>query len=148
MIVYWFVCVFFFSSRRRHTRCALVTGVQTCALPISLGKGPFYAVKIHPGDGSTTVGLRIDPQCRVTDANGDPFEGLYAAGLDANSIWRGKSPAHGCNVGPAMVLGYIAGKRSEEHTSELPSLMRISYAVFRLKNKKPIHTTNITTTTN
>src|SRR3546814_16412749 len=27
--------VFFCSSRRRHTRCALVTGVQTCALPIS-----------------------------------------------------------------------------------------------------------------
>src|SRR3546814_7130368 len=27
---------FFFSSRRRHTRCALVTGVQTCALPIYL----------------------------------------------------------------------------------------------------------------
>src|SRR3546814_10129355 len=26
---------FFFASRRRHTRCALVTGVQTCALPIS-----------------------------------------------------------------------------------------------------------------
>src|SRR3546814_3946645 len=30
-----FVLLFFFSSRRRHTRCALVTGVQTCALPIS-----------------------------------------------------------------------------------------------------------------
>src|SRR3546814_2209995 len=30
------LCVFFFSSRRRHTRCALVTGVQTCALPISV----------------------------------------------------------------------------------------------------------------
>src|SRR3546814_2605123 len=33
-----YVCLgflFFFSSRRRHTRCALVTGVQTCALPIS-----------------------------------------------------------------------------------------------------------------
>src|SRR3546814_5623340 len=29
------VLVFFFSSRRRHTRCSLVTGVQTCALPIS-----------------------------------------------------------------------------------------------------------------
>src|SRR3546814_6603131 len=28
----------FFSSRRRHTRCALVTGVQTCALPISGGR--------------------------------------------------------------------------------------------------------------
>src|SRR3546814_11742791 len=31
---------FFFSSRRRHTRCALVTGVQTCALPISPGRLP------------------------------------------------------------------------------------------------------------
>src|SRR3546814_7653198 len=30
---------FFFSSRRRHTRCALVTGVQTCALPISIADG-------------------------------------------------------------------------------------------------------------
>src|SRR3546814_10537557 len=29
--------LFFFSSRRRHTRCALVTGVQTCALPIFRG---------------------------------------------------------------------------------------------------------------
>src|SRR3546814_10169924 len=28
------ICLFFLSSRRRHTRCALVTGVQTCALPI------------------------------------------------------------------------------------------------------------------
>src|SRR3546814_19464363 len=37
-LVCWSVLVeyFFFSSRRRHTRCALVTGVQTCALPISL----------------------------------------------------------------------------------------------------------------
>src|SRR3546814_3675672 len=33
IFVYMF---FFFSSRRRHTRCALVTGVQTCALPIYL----------------------------------------------------------------------------------------------------------------
>src|SRR3546814_1770522 len=32
-LFYCFSC-FFFSSRRRHTRCALVTGVQTCALPI------------------------------------------------------------------------------------------------------------------
>src|SRR3546814_13891291 len=39
------VCVlcFFFSSRRRHTRCALVTGVQTCALPISaLPEGDYF----------------------------------------------------------------------------------------------------------
>src|SRR3546814_674762 len=33
--------LFFFESRRRHTRCALVTGVQTCALPILLIQNPF-----------------------------------------------------------------------------------------------------------
>src|SRR3546814_12914705 len=45
---YLFCIVFFFSSRRRHTRCALVTGVQTCALPLAKerppsaqGRGPF-----------------------------------------------------------------------------------------------------------
>src|SRR3546814_11445036 len=37
MVVFGLIC-FFFSSRRRHTRCALVTGVQTCALPISVQK--------------------------------------------------------------------------------------------------------------
>src|SRR3546814_10614849 len=36
------VSLFFFSSRRRHTRCALVTGVQTCALPI-------YQALVHAG---------------------------------------------------------------------------------------------------
>src|SRR3546814_3170743 len=35
------VCIFFFSSRRRHTRCALVTGVQTCALPIYISPSCF-----------------------------------------------------------------------------------------------------------
>src|SRR3546814_6802993 len=37
MDLFCFVLCFCFSSRRRHTRCALVTGVQTCALPISQG---------------------------------------------------------------------------------------------------------------
>src|SRR3546814_9664075 len=37
--------IFFFSSRRRHTRCALVTGVQTCALPIyTYDSGEFTAI--------------------------------------------------------------------------------------------------------
>src|SRR3546814_4156738 len=36
------ICFFFFSSRRRHTRCALVTGVQTCALPIYNFDGLSY----------------------------------------------------------------------------------------------------------
>jgi succinate dehydrogenase/fumarate reductase flavoprotein subunit len=76
----------------------------------AMGDGPYYAIEIYPGDGSTTVGVRIDDQCRVLNQDGAPVAGLWAAGLDANSIWQGKSPAHGCNVGPAMVTGFIAGQ--------------------------------------
>src|SRR3546814_21186586 len=43
--MYGYFCILFFSSRRRHTRCALVTGVQTCALPIS-GKGLDTLMKV------------------------------------------------------------------------------------------------------
>src|SRR3546814_7826215 len=43
--VYVWSLVFFWSSRRRHTSCALVTGVQTCALPISDDlRTAFFAV--------------------------------------------------------------------------------------------------------
>src|SRR3546814_4623222 len=46
--------IFFFSSRRRHTRCALVTGVQTCALPILRRKlaieRPEKATRVSSGD--------------------------------------------------------------------------------------------------
>src|SRR3546814_19000490 len=56
----------FFSSRRRHTSCALVTGVQTCALPIStpppvLGGGVFYgslAMHVRPGNKGRSTGPR------------------------------------------------------------------------------------------
>src|SRR3546814_17449090 len=41
--------VFFFSSRRRHTRCALVTGVQTCALPISACFRMAARLGLHEG---------------------------------------------------------------------------------------------------
>src|SRR3546814_1590978 len=45
--------MFFFSSRRRHTRCALVPGVQTCALPIYPVSFPhrFYLIDVRPEPG-------------------------------------------------------------------------------------------------
>src|SRR3546814_6999386 len=47
------MCFFFVSSRRRHTRCALVTGVQTCALPIFPDDGSSNA----PSHGSTAIAV-------------------------------------------------------------------------------------------
>src|SRR3546814_19189374 len=51
---------FFFSSRRRHTRCALVTGVQTCALPISIQAGKAAVDSAQINLGYATVRAPID----------------------------------------------------------------------------------------
>src|SRR3546814_1418724 len=59
---------FFFSSRRRHTRCALVTGVQTCALPISCANAPqmkkvLEYIDVGKADGATLLcGGKVDPE--------------------------------------------------------------------------------------
>src|SRR3546814_2698090 len=50
---------FFFSSRRRHTRCALVTGVQTCALPIWSGSALKALRELHQLDKFGTQPKRI-----------------------------------------------------------------------------------------
>src|SRR3546814_12826200 len=47
------VCFVFFTSRRRHTRCALVTGVQTCALPIVGGALPG----LEPAEEAARLGI-------------------------------------------------------------------------------------------
>src|SRR3546814_4610332 len=49
-----FLVCFFFSSRRRHTRCALVTGVQTCALPISQKSPKFWNTPARDPESSAT----------------------------------------------------------------------------------------------
>src|SRR3546814_6169991 len=62
MLLFDYCLIFFFSSRRRHTRCALVTGVQTCALPIS----SFEADLILQSTGAltTTIQVRSDEYLR------------------------------------------------------------------------------------
>lgn len=72
--------------------------------------GPFYAITLHPGDLCTVSGLEADGEARVIGAEGAPIEGLYAAGLDMNSLVRGHYPAGGLAIGPAMTFGYIAAK--------------------------------------
>src|SRR3546814_8896875 len=123
--------VFFFSSRRRHTRCALVTGVQTCALPIF----DIFHVEL----GHRHVGSRIAVerhklrQRTVADHHARCMGGAVA---------RKAFQLHG-KVDEALHL--LVPLRSEEHTSELQSLMRISYAVFCLKKKTKDYTAHYNT---
>src|SRR3546814_9968924 len=102
---------FFFSSRRRHTRCALVTGVQTCALPISTPSA-WALVSLLPAPGPATT------RSVLAETEPDTFAPSASA----------------CALASSRLI-----VRSEEHTSELQSLMRLSYAVFCLKKKKPQH---------
>src|SRR3546814_4265443 len=123
--------VFFCSSRRLHTRCALVTGVQTCALPISVvvltganGAGKTNLLEavsfLAPGRGLRRA--RLSEIDRIA-ATGEP----PAAAGEREVAWAVSARLDG-------KLGAVA-IRSEEHTSELQSLMRTSYAVFCLKKK-------------
>src|SRR3546814_3634132 len=122
--------LFFFSSRRRHTRCALVTGVQTCALPIWSSAGdeaPPQALR------RGLLGLSsLFSRCV-------PFR-LSGCG-SANALPLAHVMRH--QVVGLFLLGGIPiveveEFRSEELTSDIQSLMRISYAVFCLKKKTTI----------
>src|SRR3546814_19841874 len=62
------ILYFFFSSRRRHTRCALVTGVQTCALPIWLSSSETVEAGVVARPAISRTGA-IAPPNRMTRAN-------------------------------------------------------------------------------
>src|SRR3546814_4689714 len=121
----WFL--FFFSSRRRHTRCALVTGVQTCALPIyrlmsALGVRNLAGLNRKVLDAAAAGEpirdpLKMQPDDLFDAADAPPFVPTLEA------------------LPHIVVVIDELADRSEEHTSELQSLMRISYAVFCLKKK-------------
>src|SRR3546814_634286 len=179
MIHFVYFC-FFFSSRRRHTRCALVTGVQTCALPIcgNVTAATTYTFSVFvKADVLNTITLLIyedAPTAAVRASVGWNFttgteaqhsgpgwvnsgitpigNGIYrvwvsytaaATTTAAHMIYPGSS-AGGSTLGDGVSGLYVWGAqpeagafptRSEEHTSELQSLMRISSAVFCLKKK-------------
>src|SRR3546814_3640044 len=135
---------FFFSSRRRHTRCALVTGVQTCALPIFLGHStalgghgaaPSFGFSRRlvsrwsylstVGSGRSSAGRWARSRRSVSDLTAD-------ASCDANGspliLMTAASVASSCLPAPSSTAAAVGGPRSEGHTSELQSLLRISYA--------------------
>ena len=74
--------------------------------------GPFYAVKLYPGDIGAANGLQTNEHAQVLDAKGQAIDGLYAVGNDMNSIMGGVYPAPGITLGPGLVFAYLAVKNS------------------------------------
>src|SRR3546814_11661056 len=100
----------FFSSRRRHTRCALVTGVQTCALPIS--EHSSYAMAARDLDLWLARGV-----ARERLVLGVPFYGYGFGGEKANWSYRARAPPHRLNATKADDIGErCPGCRYTPHT--------------------------------
>jgi succinate dehydrogenase/fumarate reductase flavoprotein subunit len=74
----------------------------------NIGPGPYYAVAVWPSDLASSVGLHTDSRARVLQSNGKQLRGLYAAGADAASIFKGTYPGPGTMIGPAMVFAWRA----------------------------------------
>src|SRR3546814_9555731 len=131
--------LFFLTSRKQLTTCALVTVVQTCARPFF---EPHHLRARNAADEVEIVRRhhqrRAEPVERIEQMQ-QPFGHV---GIDVARRLVGDE-----DFGPA---DYRARDRSEEHTSELQSLMRISYAVCCLKKtqKHKPHTNPIKPTLN
>src|SRR3546814_3058441 len=115
----------FFSSRRRHTSCALVTGVQTCALPIS-------TARVHWAGRSMIMRVITLFSLAILKAPPISFSRLRTA----NDVHHHSFFSQGSRCSGDRRL---RRHRSEEHTSELQSLMRLSYAVVCLTNNIRTH---------
>lgn len=85
-----------------------------------LQTGPFYALRLVPGDIGTFSGIRTDASARVLAADGAPIPGLYAAGNDALNFMSGAYAGAGATLGPGMTLAYIAARHLSAAASEAP----------------------------
>ena len=73
-----------------------------------INKGPFYAIKLLPGDIGTKGGLLTDREARVLDESGQVIDGLYCIGNNAASVMGPSYPGAGSTLGPALTFGYRA----------------------------------------
>src|SRR3546814_11049265 len=111
---------FFFSSRRRHTRCALVTGVQTCALPIS-GEELLAPRGVHP---------RLEPALE-RPGGGDGVQARIDAFVEARQ-------EGGAQRGRLRHEGSLDRQRSEERRvgKECVSTGRSRWSPYHSKKKQ------------
>ncbi|WP_195763847.1 efflux RND transporter permease subunit [Pseudoduganella rivuli] len=77
-----------------------------CLAP--LAQGPFYAIRLVPGDIGTKGGMATDVHARVLGQDGEAIPGLYAIGNCSAAVMGTTYPGAGSTIGPAMVFGMLA----------------------------------------
>lgn len=86
-----------------------------------LDKGPFSALRAYAGDLNTKGGLITDEYSRVTDKEGKPIVGLYAAGNTTASVMGYTYPGPGSTIAPASVFGYLGALHAARFKSSGPA---------------------------
>lgn len=94
-------------------------GPNPCLGPLE--QGPFYAVRLYPGDIGAAQGFATDGDARVLDAQGQPIDGLYAAGNDMHSIMGGVYTAPGITIGPGIVFAHQAARHAARRAALAPA---------------------------
>src|SRR3546814_9410871 len=127
------VMLFFLSCVRRHTSCALLTGVQTCTLPIT--RTTLTQMQLPSVEDINTTRLSRFDDAITAALTSDKVEFFrevvnhYVREYDVPEIDVAAALAAVQQGDTPLLLDPAAEKRSDEHTSELQSLMRLSYAV-------------------
>lgn len=75
-----------------------------------LTDGPFYAIRLDPGEIGTKGGLLTDEHARVLREDGGVIEGLYATGNTSAAVMGKTYAGAGSTLGPAMTFGYLAAR--------------------------------------
>ncbi|MEV1293186.1 FAD-dependent oxidoreductase [Pseudonocardia sp. NPDC049635] len=78
----------------------------------TLERGPFFAVRIHPGSVGTKGGPRTDADARVLSWRGTPIEGLYAAGNAMAAVFGPGILAGGLSLAGALTWGHLAARHA------------------------------------
>ncbi len=73
-----------------------------------IGKPPYYAIKMVPGDLGTKGGVMTDTAARVLRKDGSVIEGLYASGNCSSPVMGHTYAGPGATIGPGMTFGYLA----------------------------------------
>ncbi len=76
-----------------------------------VGRAPFYAFRVVPGDLGTNGGIDCDELARVLRPDGSPIDGLYATGNCTAAVMGTSYAGPGATIGPAMTFGYVAASQ-------------------------------------
>jgi len=83
----------------------------------AIDQGPYYALRIDPGDFGTHGGMDTTVNAEVLKEDGSTIDGLYAIGNCAAAILP-TYPGPGATLGPAMTWGYMAARHITGHSGE------------------------------